>query len=213
MCSWLGIQETYRKVQYPPLAPGEWAGTVTNIEGGVHRLVYQDIWDNNWRLISELAGMEREGKYGMYRARMEYIMGFLVYISSTYRDRIPYLKGVHLTMDSWILSRDKEGWRLRRKELNMADVEGKWQGIEDADKTILVMGVPRLKFDLIAMGILNEYQTVPQRKLREQRLAVTYIMGDASALRFGLVLWGQGKLVSESREFTPLHQGRPSNFR
>ena len=29
---------------------------------------------------------------------------------------------------------------------------------------------------------------------------------------FGLVLWGQGKLVSESEEFTTLYQGRSSNF-
>ena len=38
-------------------------------------------------------------------------------------------------------------------------------------------------------------------------------MGDASGLGFESVLWGQGKLVSESGEFTSLYQGISSNFR
>ena len=87
----------------------------------------------------------------------------------------------------------------------MAEVEGKWERIEYADKPTLVMGVPPLEFDLIALGRLTEDQTPPQRQLRAQRQADAYIMGDASGLGFGLVLWGQGKLVSESGEFNPLY--------
>ena len=34
--------------------------------------------------------------------------------------------------------------------------EGKGEGIEEAYKHILVMGVPHLKLNLIAMGILTE---------------------------------------------------------
>ena len=41
ICSWLGIQDTYRKVQSPSQAPGKWAGTVINYEGDVHGLVSQ----------------------------------------------------------------------------------------------------------------------------------------------------------------------------
>ena len=40
-CSWLGIQDASRKFQPPSQAPGPWAGTVTNTEGGVHGLLYQ----------------------------------------------------------------------------------------------------------------------------------------------------------------------------
>ena len=36
---------------------------------------------------------------------------------------------------------DEEVWRLREEELNMAKVEGGWEGKEEADKPILVMGV------------------------------------------------------------------------
>ena len=89
------------------------AGTITNTEVGVHGLVYQDrLYNNRW-LISELVGMEREGWYGIYRDRMESIRGFLLYVSSTYRYMTPYMKGVYLTLDSWIPFRYEEGCRLR----------------------------------------------------------------------------------------------------
>ena len=38
-CSWLGIQDASRKVQPISQAPGPWAVTVTDTEGGVHGLV------------------------------------------------------------------------------------------------------------------------------------------------------------------------------
>ena len=101
--------------------PGPWAGTVTNTEEFL-----QDRWDKNWRLIAELMVMEREGRYGMLRSRMESIIGFLVYFSRTYKDITPYLKGVHLTLESWRPYRDEEGWRLQVESLKMAEVEGEW---------------------------------------------------------------------------------------
>ena len=70
--------------------------------------------------------MEREGRYGMLRSRMESIIGFLVYVSRTYKDITPYLKGVHLTLESWRPYRDEEGWRLQVESLKMAEVEGEW---------------------------------------------------------------------------------------
>ena len=45
----------------------------------------------------------------------------------------------------------------------MVKVEGKWEGIEEADKTILVMGVPQPKFYLLPLGRLTEDQAPPMR--------------------------------------------------
>ena len=101
-CLWLGIQEDSRNVQPPSQALWPWAGTSTNTEVGVHGLVSQERRDTTQWLIEELEGMEREGRYGMYRASMESIRSFLVCVSRTYREITPYLKGVHLTMYSWI---------------------------------------------------------------------------------------------------------------
>ena len=101
-------------IQPPSQAPGTWARTVTNTEGGVHRLVSQERWDTNWRLIAEIVGMEREGRYWISQARMESIKGFLVYVSRTYRNMNPYLKRLNLILDSWIPYMDEDGLRLRR---------------------------------------------------------------------------------------------------
>ena len=108
-----------------------------------------------------MVGMEREGRYGIPIARMESIGGFLVYVYRTYRDTNPYLKGSHLTMDIWIPYRDEEGWRMQGEELKMAEVEGKWEMIEEADKTTLVMGVTCLKYDLLSLRRLTEDQRPP----------------------------------------------------
>ena len=70
-------------------------------------LVSHDIWDKTQRIISELTNMEMEDSEGINRARMESIIGFLIYVSMKYRDMNPYLKGIHLTLDSWIPYRDK----------------------------------------------------------------------------------------------------------
>ena len=91
-------------------------------------------------------------------------------------------------------------------------MEGKWEAREEAGKPILVMGVPHLNVYLLALVRLTEDQAPICRQLRAQIQAVAYIMGDVSGLGFGTVLWGEGKFVSESGEFTPLYQGRSSSF-
>jgi hypothetical protein len=37
--------------------------------------------------------------------KLESIRGFLVYIARTYPTMVPYLKGIHLTLDSWRANR------------------------------------------------------------------------------------------------------------
>ena len=46
-----------------------------------------------------LVVIEREGRYGMFRTRMDYIRGFLLYVFRTCKDMKTYLRGVHLTLD------------------------------------------------------------------------------------------------------------------
>ena len=79
-------------------------------------------------------------------------------------------------MYSWITYRDEEGWRLIVEELIMAEVGGKWEGIDEAKKLILVLGVLQLKKYLLALIIRNEYQDPPQIQLRWQRQALDYLM-------------------------------------
>ena len=46
-----------------------------------------------------------------------------------------------MTLDSWRPHRYGEGRKLRGEALKIADMEGKWYGVEDIDKPILVKGV------------------------------------------------------------------------
>ena len=57
----------------------------------------------------ELTIMELEDSEGVHQTIMESIKGFLMYVTSTYRDTTPYFKGLHLILDSGIPYIDKEG--------------------------------------------------------------------------------------------------------
>ena len=74
----------------------------------------------------ELTRMDMEYSEGMHWDSMESIIGFLIYIARKYRYINPYLKGVHLMLDSWILYRDKYGWQLQEEDLKMAKLYVKW---------------------------------------------------------------------------------------
>ena len=39
--------------------------------------------------------------------------GFLVYVTRTYPAMVPYLKGFHLTLETWRGGRDLEGWKVK----------------------------------------------------------------------------------------------------
>jgi len=53
-------------------------------------------------------------------ARLLQIRGFLMYVVRTYPWINPYMKGLHLTIDSWRPFRGADGFKLRGKELENA---------------------------------------------------------------------------------------------
>ena len=70
----------------------------------------------------------------------------------------PYLKGVHLTLDSWTPHRDRDGWKLRKcgGSLKIAEIESKWDGVEESDKPYLLKVVPWLGKKLDALERLTD---------------------------------------------------------
>ena len=107
----------------------------------------------------------------------------------------PYLKGIHLILDSWIPYIDKQGWQLQGEEVKMAKLYVKWGGVEEVNKPNMVIGVPRFRGYLLAIGGFTK-ETVPlRRQLTLQRQALAYLMGDASWVGFVSVLWGQGIMI------------------
>jgi hypothetical protein len=90
------------------------------LQAGAEDELTKQFWDK------EIVVKEREGiKEGrMEHKRAESFRGFPVYVSRTYKSMVPYLKGLHLSLDSWRKDRDKDGWRTTNTN------ESLWEGVE-----------------------------------------------------------------------------------
>jgi hypothetical protein len=99
-CTRRGVQNALQKRTSPSQTPGPWAGTVTHTDGGkVCGMVLQEKWDKTKRLIAELEEMVARDCLPL--TRLLQIRGFLMYVVRTYPWINPYMKGLHLTIDSW----------------------------------------------------------------------------------------------------------------
>ena len=136
----------------------------------------------------------------MPRKELESIRGFLVYVSRTYQEMIPYLKGVHLTIDGWQKGRNAEGWRLRGKALLAAVAEGKVTLEEPDDAPDTVRAVPRLEQDIKALAALVESDEPPVRPLRAKRVAYCFLVGDASGEGQGAIYLPKGAAMVQDGE-------------
>ena len=104
---------------------------VTRITEGVYEQVSQHRWDKVKRLMNYFVDIEDKEKWGLERANMESIRGFLVYMSRTYWDMNPYLEGLHLNLDSRRPFRDNEGWKIQGEKPKLAEIDGKWDNVEE----------------------------------------------------------------------------------
>ena len=72
------------------------------------------------------------------------------------------------------------------EELNM---------VKEVNKPNIVIGSTRLRGYLLAPGRLKKVKVTPRRNLTVQRQALAYLMGNASGVGFGSMLWGQGRMI------------------
>ena len=100
----------------------------------------------------------------------------------TFPDLVPYLKGIHLTLDSWRRDRKGDGWKLQSEEdwlqflhdqnINKADHQNckkyaeNFRGQSFRDAPRIVYGVKRLQMDLIALSKLLGLDKPPKRLIR-----------------------------------------------
>jgi hypothetical protein len=86
------------------------------VEGGmVAGMVSQEKWDKTKAMVTELAEMVPKGPLPL--KRMLEIRGFLVmYVVRTYTWMNPYIKGMHLTINSWRQGRGDNGFKWMAKE-------------------------------------------------------------------------------------------------
>ena len=225
VCSHLGIQDAARKRTEPSRTPGPWAGSVIHTEDGVRALVTQKKWDKIKSLIAELEQMSKLEK--VPRKRLEQIRGFFNYVARTYKWMVPYMKGLHLTIDGWREGRDRQGWKVKKPA--GSSVVWEWESekwidvtpeqltaIEGSDNLApdLVVPVERFRSDVNALMELTDRETPPSVLCRAtSSLSACYLMGDASGKGFGSALWSSDGIRWESGNYSYQYRMESSNFR
>jgi len=224
---YLGEQIAARKSRPPSQEPGPWCVSFVVVRDGcVYAYVSQKKWDkaksyiNGWYGIL-LSALNNKEPPVFEHKQMEQGRGFLVYLSRTYTSMVPYLKGIHLTLDSWREGRDDDGWKLKanaRRKLDDMDEESskalntsfvvKDQKEMKFKAPKFVKGVPRLSHDLLVLTNFFDVDKAPWRFVRGKTVhVVRYGFGDASKAGFGSTLETEnGSQSSNFRELENLAQ-------
>ena len=206
--SYLGLQDALRKLRYPEGSrrPGAWAGLNVLIEedGAVAVTVSQEKWDRLKAICGHWLAELDAGVVNLDFKQLRSDRGFLVYVTQAYPGMKPYLKGFHLSLESWRAGKNSEGWKLRLGEAEAVfeDVRSEMDAVkldlllqEDAVErnrgpiSGKTKAVPRFRQDLEALLALAEGREPVIRRVRsgECRMVV-YGFGDASAAGFGATI-------------------------
>lgn len=220
--NWLGIQDAARKRRDPCQDPGPWAGSVVHVsgEGVISVSVTPERWSKaqgmiNW--ISECMSTSDSIDFKV----LERYRGFMVYISRTYPVITPYLKGVHLTLDSWRPWRRDDGWKMTMAEIRTAREECPEMddsvGLGEIGTTkapASVKWVPRLSHDIKALSQFFRPTLPPRRVVRPRPgSVVVYSFGDASGSGFGSSSWRESEISHCSGQWADEFGEKSSNFR
>ncbi|KAL7572801.1 hypothetical protein ACA910_014658 [Epithemia clementina (nom. ined.)] len=110
---------------------------------------------------------------------------------------VPYLKGLHLTLESWRKDRDEDGWKMTAKERALVNrgkdeerdaVEENYNpNMKAPDK---VIPAPRFADDVYVLTELTKSAQTLQVLVHLTGQAIAALMfGDASGTVFGTSLW------------------------
>jgi hypothetical protein len=231
MCARLGVQDAARKRTSASRTPGPWAGTVTHTDQDqVCGMVSQEKWDKTQVLIRELDGILARDLLPLQR--LLEIRGFLIYVVRTYPWLNPYIKGLHLTVDSWRPGREASGFKLRGEELERAMAV--WtasrglpcrredeDGLEEASPTPQhssdeppgdVRPVARLRRDIACLLELTK-SPQPPRQLYRAKHVTAFVIGDASGTGKGVAVVEQYGVDYEAGPWKVQWRKESSNVR
>ena len=143
----------------------------------------------------------------------------MVYIGRTYPALVPYLKGIHLTLDSWRAWRREDGWQMMTKEMRAYQIENGWEDLESVSAGDLkppkrVKAVPRLSSDVAALKELTSSESLPKQTVRPKSSTVAlYGFADASGRGFGSTLIVEGRVHFRHGQWSELYDESSSNYR
>ena len=210
--SYLGIQDAARKRRPPSKAAGAWAGSIirTNSQT-VGKMISQDRWTKTKSILGKWnhrLHVNDEPKLDLKELLSD--RGFLIYVSRTYTTMTTFLKGFHLTIESWREDRDDDGWKIPNfyEEKSSSNFSS-----PDNGQPSQVAPARRLKDDLKVLLMLTREETPPVCKVFSSSIyIVKYGFGDASGGGFGSSLttvgnqmvnvyqgtWGEGMKTKSS---------------
>jgi hypothetical protein len=148
---------------------------VVSLASGVGDKATQDKWEKTKQLLDHILFLI-EANAPISRKLLESYRGLLVYLQRTYLAITPYVKGYHLTIDSWRPNRDAEGWKILVET-------SPGPPLSPPD---MVTAVPRFWDDVCALIRLFAADTPPVLMVRSQEIQVAaYGFADASGSGFG----------------------------
>lgn len=184
----LGVQLAPRKKRAPSQAPGPWQGAIIGSLPEPYKTIDPERWNKNKAWVLELLEELRTDEVAevwLDRRRLQSLRSHLTYIGRVFRPIIPYLKGFHLTIESFRGGRDDEGWKLPINA-RRADSEGTELPRYSLSPPTKVRAVPRLRQDLEALERLFSGDVPPKVPVRPSKGAcVSFCFGDAAGAGFG----------------------------
>jgi len=237
----LGQQDAARKYRPPSQQPGPWCGAfIAERSGSLWAYVSNEKWSKAKNYISSwLKEIEMCKAHSAPPAlnfkHLERGRGFLVYLSRTYPSIVPYLKGIHLTLDTWRPGRGKDGWKRTKASIKdeMAAIEFDDDYTEEevlpfldsegnikADANLYTnhpdkVGLaPRMYDDLEALALFFKSDNPSWRFIRGSEICVVeYGFGDASGVGFGSSFESKGGISYRLGVWGKDVGGESSNFR
>jgi hypothetical protein len=206
----LGVQDAPRKRRFGEQEAGAWAGSVVETDGqGVYVTVSQETWDKSKRYIGNIVE-ELSRTSQLNHKELEKKRGFLINVTHTYPEMVPYLKGIHQTLETLRPNRDKVGWKNKApmvKNPLVAEAHA-------AGPPKFVKAAPRLAGDLEALQHLTSLVLPPRRRVRSATTPeVYYGFGDASAMGFILDMEVKSDLFYRHGHWCDATAEASSNYR
>ena len=208
--AFLGLQDAARKQRDISQKPGAWAGAIISSQGTVTKSVMEERWCKTQHLIRNIGftmglqdqytkdteedplytklgtykGPQEENEFYLHFKALESMVGFLIYVPLTYISMVPYLKGLHLSMNSWRPNRDEDGWKVSGPLMTKSLPQGK--------SPSFIQTVSRCKADVKVLTELTCHLHPPVVPVRPTCSEPTFLVGDASGKGFGASKWTQG---------------------
>jgi hypothetical protein len=215
--TWFGIQDAPRKRRYLSQRPGAWVGLIIHTDQGcVTVLVSEAKWLKTKHWIKWMLESLTQSDMIDFK-ELERCRGFLIYVSRTYKPFVPYLRGIHKTIDNWRPYRDADGWKMNESQIRIAMEEDDDFEVDQSNKVEpgpMVKAISRLLADVQALNELTSFEAPPKViKRRKKAGTVCYGFGDTSGKGFGSSVEVNGAHYSEYGTWSPEIEEKHSNYK